>query len=314
MPATLNPPPLEERNTASRRRSVKSKTGSYGRPRRKKIVAQLLLQATLISLSILFLLPLVWMVVTAVKPLDETMTSPPTWVPSKVLLSNFADAYAYNREELGYTPFLVYGRNTLFVAILAVVGAVISNALVAYSFARIEWKGRDTLFALTLATMMVPGPVLMVPLYNLFKEFGWIGTFRPLWVPAFFGGAFNIFLLRQFLRTIPMELSEAAKIDGASEWRTFIDVIFPLAKPALTVVGVFTFMWAWNDFMGPLLYLTDQRTFTLSMGLQFFQSQHTGTPWNLLMAASLIVILPVIVVFFFAQRVFVEGIATSGLK
>ena len=266
------------------------------------------------ALSLLFLMPLLWMMSTALKPTDQTMADPPVWIPNPVQWGNFSEAFSYNAKDLGYTPFLVYGQNTLFVTILAVIGAVTSNALVAYSFARIEWRGRDLLFALTLATMMVPGPVLMVPLYALFKEFGWIGTFRPLWIPAFFGSAFNIFLLRQFLRTIPMELTEAAKIDGASEWTTFSAVILPLARPALSVVALFTFMWAWNDFMGPLLYLTDQRTFTLSMGLQFFQSQHTGTPWNLLMAASLIVILPVLVVFFFAQRVFIEGIATTGLK
>lgn len=278
------------------------------------VVRKVIVQATLIGLSIFFLMPLIWMVVTAVKPLDETMASPPVWVPSKFQWGNFAEAFSYNSKDLGYIPFLVYGKNTLFVTILAVIGSVISNSLVAYSFARIQWKGREAMFGVLLATMMVPGPVLMVPMYALFKEFGWIGTFRPLWVPTFFGSAFNIFLLRQFLRTIPMELSEAAKLDGASEWKTFIEVIIPLARPALTVIAVFTFLWAWNDFMGPLLYLTDQQTFTLSMGLQFFQSQHTGTPWNLLMAASLIVVLPVIVVFFFAQKVFIEGIATTGLK
>ena len=280
----------------------------------QKVVKVWLTQFALIGLSIFFLLPLIWMIVTAVKPLDETMKTPPVWIPSKLLIGNFSEAFAYNSKDLGYVPFLVYGKNTLFVTILAVIGSVISNSLVAYSFARIPWRGREWLFGITLATMMVPGPVLMVPMYALFKDFGWIGTFRPLWVPSFFGSAFNIFLLRQFLRTIPMELSEAAKIDGASEWRTFIDVIIPLTRPALVVIAIFTFLWAWNDFMGPLLYLTDQQTFTLSMGLQFFQSQHTGTPWNLLMAASLIVIAPVIVVFFFAQKVFIKGIATTGLK
>jgi multiple sugar transport system permease protein len=282
--------------------------------RRKRVLRQVAIHSVLISLSILFILPLLWMAVTAVKPLDQTMSSPPQWIPSQVQWGNFAEAFSYNSKDLGYSPFLTYGQNTLLVTILAVIGAVVSNSLVAYSFARIPWKGREFLFGLTLATMMVPGPVLMVPMYGLMKELGWIGTFRPLWVPAFFGSAFNIFLLRQFLRTIPADLSEAAKLDGASEWRTFIDVILPLARPALMVIAVFTFMWAWNDFMGPLLYLTDQRTFTLSMGLQFFQSQHTGTPWNLLMAASLIVVVPVIVVFFFAQRVFISGIATTGLK
>lgn len=278
------------------------------------MIGRIAVQCCLIGLSIFFLMPLVWMFVTAIKPIDETMSSPPKWIPSIFQWKNFPEAFAYNSKDLGYIPFLVYGKNTIFVTILAVIGSVISNSLVAYSFARIQWKGRDLLFGITLATMMVPGPVLMVPMYALFKEFGWIGTFRPLWIPTFFGSAFNIFLLRQFLKTIPMELSEAAKLDGASEWRTFIDVIMPLARPALTVIAVFTFLWAWNDFMGPLLYLTDQQTFTLSMGLQFFQSQHTGTPWNLLMAASLIVILPVIIVFFFAQKVFIEGIATTGLK
>ena len=281
---------------------------------KKKLRQRWIVQLCLLTLSVFFLLPLIWMIVTAVKPIDETMASPPVWIPSKFELNNFAKAFSYGSKDLGYIPFLVYGKNTLFVTILAVIGAVVSNSLVGYSFARIQWKGRELMFSLTLATMMVPGPVLMVPMYALFKEFGWIGTFRPLWVPTFFGSAFNIFLLRQFLRTIPMELSEAATLDGASEWKTFVDVIIPLSRPALVVIAVFTFLWAWNDFMGPLLYLTDQQTFTLSMGLQFFQSQHTGTPWNLLMAASLIVILPVIVVFFFAQKVFIEGIATTGLK
>ena len=281
---------------------------------RKNFVRQIWIQSALIVMSIFFMLPLLWMIVTAIKPLDETMKSPPVWIPSKFQWDNFWSAFSYNSKDLGYIPFLVYGRNTLYVTCLAVIGSVVSNSLVAYSFARIPWKGREWLFGITLATMMVPGPVLMVPVYALFKEFGWIGTFRPLWVPSFFGSAFNIFLLRQFLRTIPLELSEAAKLDGASEWRTFVDVIIPLARPALVVIAVFTFLWAWNDFMGPLLYLTDQQTFTLSMGLQFFQSQHTGTPWNLLMAASLIVVIPVIIVFFFAQKVFIQGIATTGMK
>ena len=291
-----------------------SSTGLAPSRRRRVLINRVAVQAALIGLSIFFLLPLIWMIVTSLKPIDETMTSPPRWIPSHFEWGNFPKAFAYNSEDLGYIPFLVYGKNTIFVTILAVIGSVISNSLVAYSFARIKWRGREVLFGLTLATMMVPGPVLMVPMYALFKEFGWIGTFRPLWVPTFFGSAFNIFLLRQFLRTIPIELSEAAKLDGASEWRTFVDVIIPLARPALVVIAVFTFLWAWNDFMGPLLYLTDQQTFTLSMGLQFFQSQHTGTPWNLLMAASLIVIVPVIIVFFFAQKVFIKGIATTGLK
>jgi multiple sugar transport system permease protein len=268
----------------------------------------------LILLGIVFAAPLLWMISTAIKPIAETMTSPPTFLPSKWLWKNFPDAITYGSQELGYLPFVVYARNTLLVTVLAVTGAVCSNAVVAYAFARMRWKGRDFLFAVTLATMMIPFPVLMVPTFALFKSLGWVGTFRPLWVPAFFGSAFSIFLLRQFFRTIPMELSEAAKIDGCSEWRIFTDIVLPLARPALAVVALFTFLGTWNDFLGPLIYLSDQETFTLSLGLQAYQSQHGGTQWNLLMAAATIVILPVLVVFFFAQKAFIQGIATSGLK
>lgn len=268
----------------------------------------------LIGLSILFFTPFLWMLTTAVKPIEETMTTPPRWIPGSVHWDNFPRAVSYNSEALGYIPLLVYARNTIVVTILAVSGAVMSNALVAYAFARLKWPGRDLFFALTLATMMVPFPVLMVPTFSLFRWLGWVGTFRPLWVPAFFGSAFSIFLLRQFFRSIPMELSEAAKIDGASELRIFWNLIVPLARPALTVVAVFTFMGSWNDFLGPLIYLVDQNTFTLSLGLQAYQTQHGGTPWNLLMAATLLVIMPLVIVFFFAQKVFIQGIATSGGK
>ncbi|MCS6776178.1 MAG: carbohydrate ABC transporter permease [Chloroherpetonaceae bacterium] len=277
-------------------------------------VRTLLIHTVLLLLSIVFIIPLYWMIITALKPIEETMLQPPRWVPSQWQWENFAKAFTYGSEQLGYIPFLIYGRNTLLIATLSVAGAVCSNAVVAYAFARLRWPGRDLLFAITLATMMVPFPVIMVPVYALFKEMGWIGTFRPLWVPAWFGNAFNIFLLRQFFRTIPSELSEAARIDGCSEWAIFREIILPLARPALAVVALFTFMASWNDFLGPLIYLMDQRTFTLSLGLQFYQSQHGGTQWNLLMAASTIVIAPVIVLFFFTQKQFIQGIAVTGLK
>ncbi|MBI1332056.1 MAG: carbohydrate ABC transporter permease [Armatimonadetes bacterium] len=280
----------------------------------RRTLQTILTHFVLIVLGLIFAAPFLWVISTAVKPIGETMTSPPKWIPSEIKLSNFPDAITYNSKELGYIPLLVYARNTIVVTILCVCGAVASNAIVAYSFARLKWRGRDTFFAITLATMMIPFPVLMVPTFSLFKALGWVGTFRPLWVPAFFGGAFNIFLLRQFFKTIPSELSEAAKIDGASEIRTFTSVVVPLARPALTVVAIFTFMGTWNDFLGPLIYLVDQKTFTLSLGLQAYQTQHGGTPWNLLMAATLLVILPLVIVFFFAQKVFIQGIATSGIK
>lgn len=268
----------------------------------------------LVTLSVLFFFPFLWVVSTAVKPIEETMKIPPVWIPSEFKWGNFVEAMTYGQDTLGYIPFLVYARNTILLCILVVTGVVVSNSLVAYSFARLRWPGRDFMFAVTLATMMIPFPVLMVPTFALFKHLDWIGTFRPLWVPAWFASAFNIFLLRQFFRSIPFELSEAAKIDGASEWQIFRQVVTPLAKPALAVVALFAFMGTWNDFLGPLIYLLDQKTFTLSLGLQFFQSQHGGTPWHLLMAASTIVILPIIILFFFTQRLFIQGIAITGLK
>jgi len=210
--------------------------------------------------------------------------------------------------------FLVYLRNTLVVAVLGVIGTTLSSSLAAYGFARIPWRGRDTTFLVVLSTMMVPFAVTMVPLYGVFRALGWIGTLKPLWVPAFFGSAFNIFLLRQFFRTIPQDLSDAARIDGCSEWGIFWRVILPLSKPALAVVALFHFMWAWNDFMGPLIFLTRQDTFTLSLGLQFYQSQHGGSEWHFLMAASTLMILPIVVLFFFTQRTFIQGISTTGMK
>ncbi|MBM4041350.1 MAG: carbohydrate ABC transporter permease [Planctomycetes bacterium] len=210
--------------------------------------------------------------------------------------------------------FLIYLRNTLIVAVLGVIGTVLSSSLAAYGFARIAWRGRDALFLVALSTMMVPFAVTMVPLYGVFRTLGWIGTLKPLWVPAFFGSAFNIFLLRQFFRTIPSDLSDAARIDGCSEFGIFWRIILPLSRPALAVVALFHFMWAWNDFMGPLIFLTKQETYTLSLGLQFYQSQHGGSEWHFLMAASTLMILPIVVLFFFTQRTFIQGISTTGMK
>jgi len=216
-----------------------------------------------------------------------------------------------NENAVSFWTFL---GNTLTVCILGVIGTVLSNAIVAYGFSRVAWRGRDSFFALTLATLMVPFPVLMVPLYGVFRELGWIGSLMPLWVPAFFGSAFNIFLMRQFFIGIPEELSEAARIDGSSEWSIFWRIILPLSKPVLAASAVFHFLYAWNDFMGPYLYLTRRETFTLSLALQAYQSQNGGVQWHYLMAASTVTILPVVVLFFFAQRTFIQGIATTGSK
>lgn len=213
--------------------------------------------------------------------------------------------------NVGFPAFLF---NTLLVCVLGAIGTVLSNAIVAYGFARLKWRGRDTFFAVTISTMMIPFPVLMVPLYAIFKELGWIGTLLPLWVPAFFGSAFNIFLMRQFFRTIPEELSEAARMDGCSEWRIFWRIILPLSKPVLSVAALFHFLWAWNDFLGPLIFLTRKHTFTLALALQNYQTQHGGVQWHYLMAASTVVVIPIIVLFFFTQKTFIQGIATTGSK
>jgi multiple sugar transport system permease protein len=268
----------------------------------------------LILFSLLFLLPFFWLVSTSLKTLPETVAQPPTWLPKNAQWHNYVDAFFLDYTRLGYVPFLYYTRNTIILCWLNVAGTVLSNALAAYGFARLRWRGRELFFLVTLATMMVPFPVLMVPTYSLFKWIGWIGTFRPLWVPAFFGSAFNIFLLRQFFRGIPFDLTEAATIDGASEWQLFWSIVMPLAKPALAVVALFTFIGTWTDFLGPLIYLMEQKTFTLSLGLQFYQSQNGGSRWDLLMAATTIVIVPVIVLFFFTQRLLIRGITLTGIK
>jgi multiple sugar transport system permease protein len=225
----------------------------------------------------------------------------PRWI-------NFANAIRVMQH------FWRYLGNTVLLCVLNVVGMVLSSSLVAYGFSRIEWRGRETLFLVLLATMMIPFPVTMVPLYAMFRELGWTGTLRPLWVTAFFAGAFNVFLLRQFFRTIPHELSEAARIDGCSEFRIYWQIVLPLCRPALVVVGLFTFLGTWNDFLGPLIYLTDEKDFTLALALKSMQQKSALTDWHYLMAASTLVILPVIALFFAAQRAFVEGIAVTGSK
>ena len=234
---------------------------------------------------------------------------PPQEVTEKVKFwfGNYLDVFAK-------IPFLNYAKNTLIVCILGVIGTTFTSALVAYGFSRIRWKGRDFIFMLTLSSMMIPFAVVMVPLYGVFKAFGWIGTLKPLWFPCIFGTAFNIFLLKQFFMTIPRDLTDAAKVDGCNEFEIFWRIILPLSKPALTVVALFHFLFAWNDFMGPLIYLTNKDTYTLSLGLQVFQSQHGGTEWHLLMAASAMVLLPILILFFFAQKTFIQGVALTGLK
>ncbi len=261
------------------------------------------------------IVPFLWMVSTSLKTQEQSQAFPPEWIPKPLRFENYDDLFHSDKFD-----FLLWTRNTLIIEVLSVSGTVLSSALVAYGFAKIPFKGRGVFFTMMLATMMIPFPVTMVSMFSMYRWLGdhtgmeWLGTFKPLWVPAWFGGAFNIFLLRQFFLTIPDELSEAARIDGCSELGIFFRVILPLSRPALTVVALFAFMHNWNDFLGPLIYLQRPEQFTLALGLQNLQSQHGGTPWHTLMAASTLVILPVLILFFLAQKTFIEGIATTGMK
>jgi multiple sugar transport system permease protein len=259
------------------------------------------------------------MPMTRIRNRSEGRTTPRHWLAHAALIAIAFFAMVPFLWMLS-TSFLLWTRNSVIITVLVIAGTTISSALTVYAFARIEFKGRGALFALMLATMMIPFPVMMVPLFTVFRWLGhhtriqFLSTFRPLWLPAWFGSAFNIFLLRQFFLTIPKELSDAARIDGCGEFGIFVRVILPLARPALAVVALFAFLASWNDFLGPLVYLQRPEDFTLALGLQNFQSQNGGTPWHLLMATSVLVILPVIVLFFLAQRSFIEVIATTGMK
>lgn len=285
----------------------------------------------LACVAVAFIAPLVWMVSTSIKPESQAASGAIRLLPDPVSGAPSQAAANYSSVWNDRTvKFPLYLRNTLVVALLSVAGMTLSSAVVAFGLSRVRWRGRGVVFALVLATMMVPFPVIMAPLYLVFKNIDdgmraagvlerapWmqmLGTLKPLWLPAWFGGAFNIFLLRQFFLTIPRELDEAATIDGCSSWRTFWRVILPLSRPALAVVALFHFIYVWNDFVGPLIFLTNRDQFTLALGLQLYQSQAGNTPWNLLMAASTMVVAPLILLFLLAQRTFVQGVASEGMK
>lgn len=257
--------------------------------------------------AVVMILPFVWLVSSSLKLETQIFVFPPQWIPNPVRFQNYVDA-------LTYKPFNIYLMNTMIIVVLNMVAIVGAASLCAYGFARIKFPGRDFWFAIVLSTMMVPYFVLMIPQFIIFSRLGWIDTFLPLTVPYFFGGgAFNIFLLRQFFRTLPNELSDAARIDGCTELGIYWRIIMPLAKPALATVAIFTFLFSWNDYIGPLLYLSSPENFTVAIGLATFRSV-MRTRWDLLMAASTAMILPIVLLFFFAQRYFIQGIVMSGIK
>jgi len=271
----------------------------------------ILLYAILILLSAIFMFPFFWTVSSSLKEPFELMTFPPTWLPAEPQWQNYA-------RVIEKVPFLRWTWNSIFVVTIATLGSVVSASIVAYSFARFEYPGRDVIFIITLGTMMLPAQVTLIPQFILFNELGWINTLYPLWVPYIFGGgAFNIFLLRQFIQSLPRELDEAALIDGASYARILWAILLPLTKPALATVAVISFINHWNDFVNPLIYLNSPENFTLALGLNYFKNvpESSGLPLqHLLMAASVMIIAPVLILFFAAQRYFVQGIVLSGIK
>jgi ABC-type glycerol-3-phosphate transport system permease component len=280
------------------------------RRRRPRTVAfRVLVYALLLFLSAFILLPAGWMLTAALKPdLSPVFTVTPEWWPTRFWhWENFSNVLT------GSLPFLRYTLNTTVIVVANILGILISCSLVGFGFARLRFRGSTFLFYVLIVTMLIPWQVLMVPQFLLFFKIGWYGTYLPLIVPSFGGTAFFIFLIRQYMRTIPRDLDDAARVDGLNTWQIFWRIILPLSTPVLTVCAVFTFLWQWNNLLGPLLYLDSDDKFTVAIGLANLV-QRSDTPWNLMMAANLLSIVPPIVVYFFAQKKLIGGIASVGLK
>ncbi|HLG50637.1 MAG: carbohydrate ABC transporter permease [Chloroflexi bacterium] len=274
------------------------------RQRALKAVATLI--AALFAVAVLF--PVVWMISTSLKTTDQTAAIPIIWVPIPPQWHNYIDALT--AEDFG-----LFFRNTAIITVGSLIGTVLSSSLAAFGFARLRAPGRNFLFILVLSTLMLPAPVTIVPRFILFTKLHWINTFLPLIVPAWFGGgAFNVFLLRQFFMTVPREMDEAARIDGAGFFQIYWRIMLPMSLPALGIVCIFHFIYAWNDFFEPLIFLNNNNVWTVAIGLAGFTAAYGGTAWNLLMAASLVAMLPCVLLFFVAQRYFVQGVVITGVK
>ncbi len=272
-----------------------------------RALQRILHQVVIWSIAALLLIPFLWMLSSSLKTADQVFTESMQWIPDEIHWGNYTRAF----EEM---PILLYTRNTMLITTLCILGYLVSGSLVAYSFSRLRWRGRDTWFVVLLATMMLPPQVTIVPLFVIFRKLHWIDTFMPLIVPAWLSGwPFFIFLMRQFFLTIPHELTEAARVDGAGHFTIYLRVILPLSQPALATVAIFAFLLHWNDFFGPLIFLAQESRFTLALGLMTFASRHQSE-WSILMAMSILMLLPTLAVFFFCQRYFVEGIALTGSK
>jgi multiple sugar transport system permease protein len=276
-------------------------------PRVMSAVGQIIVYALLLVLGLVFLLPFLWALSSSLKPAGAGIKFPPEFIPSEFVWGNYPRVFEM-------IPFMSFFQNSVFVTGMAVLGELLSASLVAFSFARLRFPGRDALFVLVLATMMIPYPVTMVPTFLLFKNLGMVNTHLPLILPPWFGPAFSIFLLRQFFLTINTELDEAAKVDGGSEFLIYRRIIMPLSKPALATVAIFGFVGNWNDFLGPLIYLSEARLYTLALGVNYLRSFRGGGELPIQMAASVMFVAPCILLFLIAQRYVVEGIVTTGLK
>jgi multiple sugar transport system permease protein len=275
-----------------------------------QLLARTLLYAVLLVLSVAFALPLVWMVSTSLKTGPQAFVVPPQFVPRPVVWQNYING-------LTYMPFGRYTVNTLTIIVLRLVGSLGVCSVIAYGFSRIEWDGRDTVFLICIATMIIPGAVTMIPVYLLFNAFGWLGTYLPLFVPDLLGDPYYIFLLRQFFMGIPQELSDAARVDGCNEAQIYWRIILPLSKPVLAVVGLLQFMFSWGEYMRPLIYITQDEKYTVALGLFRFGSSWRGATldrYAWFMAVTSAMTLPVLFIFFFVQRSFIEGISLTGLK
>ena len=270
------------------------------------LYSKIIIYTIIISFGTMFIFPFYWLIRSSFMTSAEIFAMPMRWLPRELRWGNFAHA-------LTAFPFILYLRNTLTIVVLNMIGNIFSSSFAAFGFARLDFPGKNLIFGIIISTMMIPWAVLLIPSFIIWQRLGFFDTFVPLILPAFFMNAFFIFMIRQFINTIPMDYDEAARIDGANYLYIYAKIIMPLIKPALATVGVFSFMWSWNDFLGPLIYLRSSNLLTLALGLRQFLAQYTNQ-WHYLMAASSAVIIPMIIVFFFAQRYFIEGISFTGLK
>jgi ABC-type glycerol-3-phosphate transport system permease component len=306
---TVIKPAVAERPAVLQRRSV------------RRAVKMTYVYITLALGMILIMLPFGWLISSSIKDPGYFFTFPPQWTPVPLDRLTSAEAWAdflrlenYVDVFMGNIPFALFIRNSAVISVLAVTGTVLSSSIVAYSFARLRWPGRDVMFIIVLATLMLPSQVTIIPTFIIFRNLGWLDTWWPLVVPYWFGGAFYIFLMRQFFMTISLEMDDAAKIDGCGVLSTYFRILLPLSLPVHGTVAIFSFVYHWNDFFHPLIYLNDTRSYTVALGVRTFRDTTYTIQWHLTMAAAVVAVVPIIVVFFFAQRYFIQGIVFTGVK